>query len=368
MSADAVHPDLPVRLTPSGTKPHTSVVRLDHQWYVACTSQELTRRPLARVIGGVPLVVFRAAGGEPGALLDRCAHRNVPLSGGKIVGLHLQCPYHGWEFDADGRCRVVPGLCRDLDADRGRRVPAFAAREQDGLVWVYATPDVEPIRPPFRFPRLDRPGYVVIRRKVVARGTLHATLENALDVPHTAFLHGGLFRTAKRRNEIEAIVRRFGDRAEVEYIGEPRPSGLVGRLLSPSGGVVTHLDRFFLPSIAQVDYRLGDRNHFLVTSACTPVSDFETHIYAVIQLRLRVPARLVKPLLEPIAKRIFAQDAEILGQQTDVIRAFGGERFQSTELDLIGPHIYHLLKRAQRGEVGPGDGPAEYDKSIRLLV
>ena len=77
-------------------------------------------------------------------------------------------------------------------------------------------------------------------------------------MPHTLFLHGGLFRTAERRNDIEVIVRRREDGVEAEFVGEPRPSGIVGRLLAPGGGVVEHVDRFILPSVAQVEYRLGD--------------------------------------------------------------------------------------------------------------
>ena len=52
--------------------------------------------------------------------------------------------------------------------------------------------------------------------------TLHATLENILDVPHTAFLHRGLFRGVKR-NEITAVVRRGADRVEA-LTGPPTPA------------------------------------------------------------------------------------------------------------------------------------------------
>lgn len=363
-------PGLTPRLAPPSGKQHTSVVRLDDHWFVACLASELgRRRPLARTLSGVPLVLFRDAAGRPGALLDRCAHRNIPLSTGRVVGAHVQCPYHGWEFDTAGRCQHVPGLCKPLDPERGRRVPAYPTREQDGFIWVYTTPDVEPIREPYRFPALDR-RYTSLRREVHAKSTLHAAIENALDVPHTAYLHGGLFRTAKRKNEITAVLRRWADRAEVEYIGEPRPSGLVGRLLSPSGGVVTHFDRFILPSIAEVEYRIGDENHFLVTTACTPVSDFETRLFALIQFRLRIPGALVRPLLEPFARRIFAQDARVLALQSETIQRFGGERFESTELDLLGPHIQRLLRQAERGEVpdAPPDAPPEVDKSIRFMA
>ena len=35
------------------------------------------------------------------------------------------------------------------------------------------------------------------------------------------------------------------------------PEGLVARILSPSGGVVTHFDRFILPCITEVEYAIG---------------------------------------------------------------------------------------------------------------
>jgi phenylpropionate dioxygenase-like ring-hydroxylating dioxygenase large terminal subunit len=199
---------------------------------------------------------------------------------------------------------------------------------------------------------------------------MHATLENALDVPHTAFLHGGLFRTAKKRNQVTAVVRRYHDRAECEYLGEPRPSGLIGRLLSPSGGIVEHWDRFFMPSIAQVEYKIGTETHFVVTSACTPVSDFETRLFALVQFRTRMPGVLLKPLLEPFARTIFAQDQKMLGLQTETIRRFGGEQFESTELDLLGPQIWRLLRDAERRTVvePSPDGAPFYEKQIELLA
>ena len=69
---------------------HRSVAHLKDHWYVLCTSSELRTRPLARTLMGTPLVLFRNANGEPGALLDRCPHRNVPLSMGSVEGAELQ--------------------------------------------------------------------------------------------------------------------------------------------------------------------------------------------------------------------------------------------------------------------------------------
>jgi phenylpropionate dioxygenase-like ring-hydroxylating dioxygenase large terminal subunit len=339
-------------LSPPATKPHLSVAKLTRFYYVACLTEELGPGPLARVIAGVPLVLFRSQG-RAAALLDRCPHRNVPLSLGRVLADgRLECAYHGWQFDCDGVCRKIPGLAADhvAHAARERRAESCAVQEQDGLVWVCPEPGFTPEAPPFAPPVLDD-DYARIVRVVEAEGTLHATLENALDVPHTAFLHRGLFRGGKK-NQIRAVVRRSPDRVETEYLGEPRPSGIAGKILSPQSGTIEHWDRFVLPSVAQVEYKLGQNTHFLVTALCTPVTDFHTRLYGVASFKTPFPKQMVRAILEPIALKIFGQDAVMLKAQSDNVRRFGGERFQSTELDFMGPQIWRLLKQAETGSVG----------------
>ena len=350
------------KLTPPDTKGHVSVARLGRFWYVACQSDELTDKPLARSVLGVPLVLFRGADGKAAALLDRCPHRNVPLSLGRVVaGGRIECAYHGWQFEGGGRCVRVPGLL--ATEGRERRCPTAAVREQDGFVWAYPELDAMPDGEPFAVPVVG-PGYARVVREVTTESSLHATVENALDVPHTAFLHRGLFRGGKP-SAIHATVRRSADRVEVQYDGEPRPSGIAGRVLSPGGGTVEHWDRFILPSIAQVEYRLGQDVHFRVTSLCTPESDFRTRMWAVVEFRTRFPARWVARVLQPFALRIFGQDARILRAQADTIRRFGGEQYLSTELDFLGPHIWRLLKQAEQGERG---GDLVVEQAVKFLA
>lgn len=359
-------PEPEAKLLPPPTKGHTSVARVTDDWYVLCRSKELRRRPRAATLMGIPLVLFRTEDGAPAALLDRCPHRNVPLSMGRVRGPHIECGYHGWQFDREGTCRAIPGLC-GIAEGRGRRVPAFPCKEQQGFVWVYGTPDVVPARAPHTFEYFGKKGYSSVVQVLHAQGTLHATAENALDVPHTAFLHRGLFRKDRpTRNEIEVVVRRWHDRVEAEYIGEPRPTGLVGRILAPGGGVVKHWDRFLLPSILEVEYRLGDASHLIASAALTPVSDFETQLNAVVSFRLPIPHWLVRPFLEPIGLRIFRQDAYALRLQTGNIKRFGGEQYVSTEIDVVGPQILRLLRNAERGDRRERDEPAE--KTLQMAV
>lgn len=334
-------------------------------WYVACRSRELGRRPLARTLLGTPIVVFRGERGRPAALLDRCAHRNLPLSAGRAIEGLVECAYHGWRYDATGACRRVPALAGG-PPPHGCSVASFPVTEHQGYVWVYADSDGSPGEPPYTFPYVGAPGYASVRFESEVEATLLATLENMLDVPHTGILHRGLFRSAPHRR-IVAVARRFADRAEVEYLGEERPAGVLARLLAPGGGPVVHFDRFLLPSIAQVEYRLGD-SHLVVTNAATPVDDFRTRFASVVSYRLPLPSIVVRVVLAPLARRVFRQDARILRLQTDAARRFGRESYRSTEVDLIGPHVWRLLKHAEAGPTPESGGPPEFEKRVELVV
>lgn len=315
---------------------------------------------------GHPIALFRVASGQVGAFADRCPHRNVPLSAGRVRDGALQCAYHGWRFAPDGRCVHIPAL--DGDPDRAaHRASTHAVREQQGFVWVWGVPGEEPDTDPYRFALADDRRYLVVRREVRAGGSIHAVAENALDVPHTSFLHGGLFRSDRDRKPIRCIVHRWDDRVECEYVGEARPGGILGRLLSPSGGTVVHFDRFLLPSIVEVEYRLGEESHVLVSAALTPVDDFDTRLFAVVAVRTPVPGFLVKPIVTPVALRIFRQDAAVLRKQTETMARFGEQRFVSTEIDLLGPHILKLIQRAAAGRRPTGSRPP-MRKEVTLLV
>src|SRR5438552_1790568 len=246
----------------SESKRAFAVVRLADQWYVACRSTDLRRRPLARTILDEPLVLFRDGEGRPTALLDRCAHRNLPLSQGRVVDGLLECAYHGWRYGRDGACGLVPGLVGPDEDGKGRVVPTRPVREEQGAVWVYA--GTGPLRgEPFRFPHLEDPRYTTVTADMRVNATL---------------------------------------------------------------------------------------------------------LHSVISFRLPLPGPLVRALVSPVARRIMAQDARILRLQTETVRRFGEERYVSTALDLLGPHIWRLLKEAEAGHRETVSGEPAVEKRVQLII
>ena len=78
---------------------------LNNAWYAASWAETLVHQPLERLVCGRKLVLWRTEDGSPTALSGLCPHRFASLAGGQLLaGDRLQCPYHGLEYGADGRC------------------------------------------------------------------------------------------------------------------------------------------------------------------------------------------------------------------------------------------------------------------------
>ncbi|MEL7399329.1 MAG: aromatic ring-hydroxylating dioxygenase subunit alpha, partial [Pseudomonadota bacterium] len=190
------------------------------RWYIACTSQELRQKPISRTLLGVPLVLFRTESNSPTALVDRCPHRNMPLSDGRMQrsdtgDSRLVCPYHGWQFDGKGRCKQIPGLCSLAEKERQNAI-AYPTQEQQGFIWVYlsSTADGTPTDAPYRFPLQDDPKSSTFSWQMAAPISLANAAENFLDATHTHFVHAGLVRTEKRRRKTMVKVCRTRTSAE----------------------------------------------------------------------------------------------------------------------------------------------------------
>lgn len=317
-------------------------------WYPVARSTELGGRPLAVTFMDTPLAVFRGPDGAPAVVLDRCSHRNYPLSLARRTdaGL-LECRYHGWTFDGTGQCVRVPGLRRDRTPSTWH-VPSYVTTERDGVVWMWGEPGAEPTRQPPALPVVDGPGAGETVLRCDLDATLRACLENALDVPHTAFLHRGLFRGGRTRT-ITAQRRPITDGVEVRYVGEPVGMGPI-RLAEDSGRTFDHWDRFLLPSIAQIEYAVQGWFRVVNTILHLPLSPFRTRAWFVVRFASRLPAPVVRAAVRQQGRRILRQDAGALARQTEQTHRFDGERYASTDLDLLGTAIWRLLRHAQQVE------------------
>lgn len=160
-------------------------------WYVAAEPQELAGgKVLARTLLGEPVVLCRTESGRLVALEDRCPHRFVPLSIGKVVGETLRCAYHGACFDASGACVQVPG--QDIVPEKAR-IRSYPVVEKFGYIWIWPgdpalATDLSTI-PDFLF-RSDHPdwrgGYGLFESIKAGYQLIN---DNLIDITHAEFVH-----------------------------------------------------------------------------------------------------------------------------------------------------------------------------------
>jgi renierapurpurin 18,18'-hydroxylase len=135
---------------------------------------------------GDPVVVCRSAKGKLFALEDRCAHRQVPLHLGVVVGETIRCGYHGWAYDCAGKCIDVPYLGRERLPNGVRSYPV---REIDGLIFIFSgNPKLAQERMPASLGAATNRHYKTrrLKREVACHYTfMH---ENLFDMNHQ-FLH-----------------------------------------------------------------------------------------------------------------------------------------------------------------------------------
>lgn len=158
-------------------------------WFAVAFSYELTRgRVLTRRLAGEEIVVWRAADGTVAATAPTCPHLGAHLGLGRVHGDTVRCPFHGFTFDAAGRCT---GTGTDAAPPAGLGIRAWPARERNGAVLVWHHPDGTP--PRFEVPELDPLPLSHLDRTTTACFELDghpvATSENSVDLSHLAVVH-----------------------------------------------------------------------------------------------------------------------------------------------------------------------------------
>ncbi|GGX87850.1 Rieske 2Fe-2S domain-containing protein [Massilia dura] len=322
-------------------------VAIRRHWFVAARSDRLRARPLAVTVLGVPLVVGRMPAGGVFAFEDRCPHRQVPLSCGRITAQGLQCPYHGWTFGGDGRCTAVPGLAPDTAA------PAVSARtvacqEHDGLVWVRlaAPAGADPARPALA----DTPpasmiaglaGGSSLQWQACWKAPVLDALENFLDPLHTHAVHPGLVRRDGRRRPVAAAVRTTDEGFRIDYRGQEEQSGWLYRLFeSPR---VSECAVFAGAASARLEYRYRNGSAVDITLHFTPAAPDETHVFANVAVAgRRAPRWALRLFVQPLLARVARQDQRIVELQAANRRRFGDSAAVSTRLDLARPYLAAL--------------------------
>ncbi len=332
---------------------------LKNAWYAASQSQHLkSNTPKACVILEEMLVLWRTESGKAIALADRCPHRNALLSEGRIHQGQITCPYHGWTFNAQGHCTLIPSESKDGTVTKQRSTEVFPTREQDGIVWVWmGGEESPPDKDPFPMPYYNTPGWETYYMETRFANNVTNLVENFMDVAHTVFVHGGWFRDRKAM-PVPTRVERRNEEVLATYDQSHDEIGWSYLILNPKKLPLTHTDHFFMPNNTRVDYLYGQGERgFVIASTCTPISEYDTMVYTLISFRLGWFTTIAKLFLPWYTRQVIEQDVEIMEIQQRALRHYGGRKFQSTQADLLHVYIESLRNWAAAGGTSPRPRP-----------
>ncbi len=274
---------------------------LIEDWHPVARVDDLADGPIAVRLLGEDLVVWRA-GDRISAWRDLCVHRGTRLSLGRIVDGHrLECPYHGWTYDATGRCVLMPAHPEQTPPARACTT-AYHAQVAHGVVWVTLGGGAGDVP---RFELMEDPSHnVLLAGPYRVRASGPRVIENFLDVGHFPFVHEGILGDRRRPeiNDYEARIDDEGVLATGVQVYQPDPYG------TGQGSTVTYTYRVHRPLTASF-IKHGEHSFGMLLSV-TPHDAVDSTAWMWMAMDYEPEADMV-----PFQDRIFAQDRPILESQ-----------------------------------------------------
>ena len=284
-----------------------------NQWYVVLESDEVGAQPIGVTRMGEKLVFWRDAQGKVRAAVDHCPHRGVALSAGSVVDGHVQCPFHGFEFDSTGKCVLVPAN------GRGGVVPAklllntYPTHEAHGLIWIWwgDAPAADLPVPEF-FENLDN-SFVYASAHDPWDAHYSRVIENQLDVVHLPFIHRNTIGRGNRTVVDGPVVEWKGERMLYTYVYNRVDDGRPPRRsseLAPKPAGSQHLE-FIFPNLWQ-NY-ISEKVSIL--AAFVPVDEEHTLLYLRFYQKFMpapVIGKLIASLAMPMNIKIAHEDRRVV--------------------------------------------------------
>jgi phenylpropionate dioxygenase-like ring-hydroxylating dioxygenase large terminal subunit len=161
-------------------------------WYPVAACDEVTNeQPLRVRILSLDFVAFRDTHGTAHVLSDTCIHRGAALGKGKIKGDCVQCPYHGWQYNGQGQCTLIPSQGDAGKPPARAKVDSYPVQEKYGIIFAFLGDLSEDERPEL----MDIPEYndedwrANILRVFEVDYYYERSVENGLDAAHNEFVH-----------------------------------------------------------------------------------------------------------------------------------------------------------------------------------
>jgi phenylpropionate dioxygenase-like ring-hydroxylating dioxygenase large terminal subunit len=160
-----------------------------NQWYIVLESHEVKPgKPLGVLRMGERLVFWRTSEGKVVCMKSQCPHLGAQLSQGKLAGDRLKCPFHGFEYGADGACQYVPAVGKNGKFPHALEVVTYPTHEEHGYIYIWWGEPRPDIKPPKFYDDIGK-GFSYMRFRQQWNAHYSRMVENQLDVMHLPFVH-----------------------------------------------------------------------------------------------------------------------------------------------------------------------------------
>lgn len=238
-------------------------------WFPVARSVDLTK-PQKAVLLGEPLVVWRTGAGKAVVQSSRCPHRGADLSIGEVHENSIGCPYHGWEYGADGACVRIPSLEDQSKIPARAGVRTYPVVERYGHIWTVLE---DPIAAMY-----DLPEWREIELEWLAADPIDSTVgvgvsvENFRDVAHFPFVHK--VSMGPTPEVVEPLdVKRDGNDV---WMFRPLDAGS-GEWANDGNCMMRY--HCVAPGLASITYDYEDLGHRVVAGFPSPVSYVQVKIF-----------------------------------------------------------------------------------------
>jgi phenylpropionate dioxygenase-like ring-hydroxylating dioxygenase large terminal subunit len=295
-----------------------------NQWYVVLNSRQVGSKPIGVTRMGEKLVFWRDAEGNVSCLRDLCVHRGVALSSGAVVKGHLQCPFHGFQYDTSGAVVLIPANGKGAPVPERFRVHQFPTYEAYGFIWIWWG-DAPPMGAPAFFEDIA-PDFSYGSSIDSWDAHYSRVIENQLDVVHLPFVHSNTIGRGNRTVVNGPVVEWLSQDAFRVYVFNEEDRGQTprkpGEIASSYPGF--HLE-FRFPNLWQ-NYISDDVR---IVAAFVPVDDEHSLLYLRFYQRfMRLPLlrHLVNATAMPFNIYVAHQDRRVVTTQQPKPSALrGGE-------------------------------------------
>jgi phenylpropionate dioxygenase-like ring-hydroxylating dioxygenase large terminal subunit len=193
-------------------------------WHPLVASAQVQAAPLAVTLLGQRLVVWRDIKGTAHVWADQCPHRGAQLSLGRVVENRLECPYHGWQFEA-GQCVHVPAQ-PEWTPPPTHCVSVFGMQERYGLIWTRLETPAALLAhdfPAFEWED-DASLHKVLCGPYSVATSAPRLVENFLDMTHFGFVHEGWLgaREHTRMQAYDVVESKSGVLAKDCLVVQPQ--------------------------------------------------------------------------------------------------------------------------------------------------